>query len=141
KRLNWESDSRKSEVKWSILEGELVVLCTLRSEKTSLNERQQLISNVWSIMRPMLQERSASLCLGRNACGQDEVASSYRDAKRTMEIRRVCQLTEETLHYNELGIYLLLYRLQGTEEMEEFKRLYLYPLLELDQKQQGALLH
>jgi purine catabolism regulator len=141
KRLNWESDSRKNEVKWSILEGELVVLFKLRSEKASLNERQQLISNVWSIMRPMLQERPASLCLGRDASSQGEVASSYRDAKRTMEIRRVCQLTEETLHYNELGIYLLLYRLQGTEEMEEFKRLYLHPLLELDQRQQGVLLH
>ncbi|WP_373230352.1 PucR family transcriptional regulator [Cohnella sp.] len=145
KRLNWESDSLKSEVKWTVLEGELVALFTLRGEEAGSNARHskqhQLINHAGSFIRPMLHERRGSLCLGRVASGYGEVGGSYRDAKRTAEIRRVCQLKGETLQYNELGVYLLLYRLQGTEEMEEYKRLYLDPLLELDRKQQSALLN
>jgi purine catabolism regulator len=112
----------------------------LRGIETSSNVRQQQIGNAGSFLRPILQEKRVSLCVGREVSGQSKVARSYRDAKRAAEIRRVCQLKEETLHYSELGVYLLLYRLQGTEEMEEYNRLYLDPLLELDQKQQGALL-
>ncbi|WP_182303570.1 PucR family transcriptional regulator [Cohnella cholangitidis] len=143
KRLNWESDSRKNEAKWTVLEGELVGLFTLRGEQSGAgaNARQQLIGGIVSYMKQMLQEKPVSLCMGREANGHGEVAGSYREAKRAAEIRRVCQLKEETLSYNELGVYLLLYRLQGTEEMEEYKRLYLHPLLELDGKQQGSLLN
>ncbi|MFC5703130.1 PucR family transcriptional regulator [Cohnella faecalis] len=141
KRLNWESVTRRCEVKWTVLEGELVALFTLRGEDSGDEARRQLTGSVWNFMRPMLQEKRASLCLGREAKSQGEVAGSYRDAKRTTDIRRVCQLKEETVRYGELGIYMLLYRLQGTEELEEFKRLYLHPLLELDRKQQGALLN
>ncbi|QJD85768.1 PucR family transcriptional regulator [Cohnella herbarum] len=142
KRLNWESDSRGSDLKWTVLEGELVVLFTLRSEEIGgLHARQQLTGNLWTILRPMIQEKQVSLCLGREVSRQAEVSGSYRDAKRAADIRRVCRLKDETLRYNELGVYLLLYRLQGTDEMEEFQRLYLNPLLELDAKQQGALLN
>lgn len=141
KRLNWESDSRKSEVKWTVLEGELVALFILRSIEAGSNARLHLINSATSILKPILQEKRASLCLGREVNGHGEVADSYRDAKRAAEIRRVCQLKEETLYYSELGVYLLLYRLQGTEEMEEYNRLYLDPLLALDRKQQGTLLN
>lgn len=141
KRLNWENDSHKSEVKWTVLEGELVALFVFRGDEFSSNSRIHLITKVWSSIKLTLQEKKASLCLGREVSLQNEVAGSYRDAKRVTDIRRVCQIQEETLRYNDLGIYLLLYRLQGTEELEEYKRLYLQPLLALDSKQQGSLLN
>ncbi|MFB9279272.1 PucR family transcriptional regulator [Cohnella cellulosilytica] len=142
KRLNWESDSRKSGAKWTVLEGELVVLFTMRQD---LNNGPQVKDReperVWAGLRALLQEQSASLCLGKEAGKQNEVSTSYRDAKRAAEIRTVCGLQEETVRYGELGVYLLLYRLLGTEELEEYQRMYLHPLLELDRKQQGSLLN
>ncbi|OXS56642.1 hypothetical protein B1A99_20200 [Cohnella sp. CIP 111063] len=143
KRLNWESDSRKSGAKWTVLEGELVVLFTMRSDTNGAPPlaKDSDPEQVWSYLRPLLQEKSASLCVGKEVGKQSEVSASYRDAKRAAEIRRVCGLQEETVRYGELGVYLLLYRLLGTEELEEYQRLYLHPLLELDRKQQGSLLN
>ncbi|XID91704.1 PucR family transcriptional regulator [Paenibacillaceae bacterium WGS1546] len=143
KRLNWESDSRKAESKWTVLEGELVVLFTLRSDAYGPYESLRALGpeNVWSFMKPALGEGSATLCLGREADRRETVAGSYREAKRVAEVRSACGLADEIVRYGELGVYLLLYRLQGTEELEEYRRLYLHPLLELDRRQQGALLN
>lgn len=143
KRLNWESDSRKAEAKWTVLEGELVVLFTLRAEAYGPYEGLSEIGaeNVWTYMKPVLRETAPTLCLGREADRREKVAGSYREAKRGAEIRNACGLTDEIIRYGDLGVYMLLYRLQGTEELEEYRRLYLHPLLELDRKQQGALLN
>ncbi|MFC4601348.1 PucR family transcriptional regulator [Cohnella hongkongensis] len=141
KKLNWESDSRKSGAKWTVLEGELVALLTMRADVHGATSGEDGPEHAWSYIRPLLRDRSVSLCVGREAEQQSEVAGSYRDAKRAAEIRSVCGLQDETVRYGELGVYLLLYRLQGTEELEEYQRLYLQPLLELDRKQQGSLLH
>ena len=89
----------------------------------------------------LFPDRAVQLCLGRQAAGQGEVPVSCREAKRAVEVAAVCGMTEPVVHYGELGVYLLLYRLQGTLELEEFKHTYLEPLLRYDAKHQGSLLH
>ena len=138
RRLNGEGAPRKSGVKWTVLEGELAALFTLGSAEKGTGG--DIVGHAWSILQPLLQERRASLCLGREAASQGEVHASFRDAKRAAEIRSICRLESDIVRYADLGIYLLLYRLQGTGELEEYKRLYLQPLLELDRKQQVALM-
>lgn len=140
RRLNAYSAAQKYIANWTVLEEELVVLMTLQREEQVQKRRNPAIDSVWSMLQPMLQERRATLCLGREACGQSGVPGSYRDAKRTMEVGRICITKEEILHYGDLGIYSLLYRLQGTEELEEFTRIYLQPLLDYDRKHQGTFL-
>lgn len=139
KRLNWECAARKLEAKWTVLEGDLVVLLT-HSEPDKAADRQQLLSEVSTLLQQAVPESGVSLCLGREAGDQVKAASSYIDARRVLEIAGICFLTSPVLHYADLGVYLLLYRLKGTEELAEYRRLYLHPLLELDRKQQGDLL-
>jgi len=140
KKLNWECDSRKCEAKWTVLEGELVVLFTRRSDAYPPLPREIGPEPVWTHLRPLFQDKPVSLCLGRETEKQSDVAGSYRDAKRAADVRKACGIEDEVVRYGGLGVYLLLYRLLGTEELEEFQRLYLHPLLEMDRKQQGALL-
>ncbi|WP_027094450.1 PucR family transcriptional regulator [Cohnella thermotolerans] len=139
KRLNSDSAIRKLELKWTVLEGDLVVLLTHYRGETG-GSRGELIQQAAAMTAQLLPDLEPSLCLGREALDQEEVAESYLDAKRVVEIRGVCDLKDPVLHYGDMGIYLLLYRLQGTEELGEFRKMYLRPLLEMDKKQQGELL-
>ncbi|MFS0725471.1 PucR family transcriptional regulator [Paenibacillus sp. 1P07SE] len=102
---------------------------------------RQLASAQLLRLQQLLPDGSPQLCLGRPAGGQGEVPVSCREAKRAGEVAAVCGMTEPLVHYGQLGVYLLLYRLQGTLELEEFKRAYLEPLLRYDAKHQGSLLH
>ncbi|MGG4032800.1 PucR family transcriptional regulator ligand-binding domain-containing protein [Paenibacillus cisolokensis] len=139
KRLNGESVLRGcGGIKWTVLEGGLVVLLTFRGNDRE--EEEGAVQAAWSILQSVLRGKRAALCLGRTADGTDGVPDSYRDAKRVAEIRRVCRLGNNIVRYRELGVYMLLYRLQGSEELAEFSRMYVAPLLEMDRKQQGSLL-
>jgi len=140
KKLNWECDSRKAGAKWTVLEGELVALFTRPAGSSPAKEGDHDPSRIWAYLQPAFQDKPVALCLGRETGKQADVGGSYREAKRTSDIRKTCALEEDILRYGELGVYLLLYRLQGTEELEEYRRMYLRPLLELDRKQQGGSL-
>lgn len=136
KRLNWESASRKCDYRWTVLEGEIAVLLISHlEEKTST-----ILEAAHVLLRKVMPGQSITLCLGREVAKQEDVSGSYLDASRVREIRAACRLMDQTLKYEDMGVYLLLYRLQGTEELDEFRRLYLQPLLEMDRKQQGDLL-
>ncbi len=140
RRLNWDAFG-KNDLNWTVLEEDLVVLITLKSG----DEKEKKWSNdvpgsIWSLLRSKLLERRATLCFGREAQDQSAVPASYREAKRAAEVCRESNTKDAIVHYDDLGIYLLLYRLQGTEELEEFKRIFLQPLLDYDHKYQGSLL-
>lgn len=139
--LNWESAYRHNGMKWTVLEGGLTVLLTFQVAAGSPFNRREVVARTVSMLQSSLSGRKISLCLGREVSGQGEVPVSYLDAKRAVEVRRVCQMESDIVRYGDLGIYLLLYRLQGTEELGEFMRLYLRPLIELDKNQQGELLN
>ncbi|GGG17143.1 PucR family transcriptional regulator [Paenibacillus abyssi] len=133
RRMNWDASAGSNAARWTVLEEDLAVLFTLRG--------QDMPGSALASLRQIFPDRHIQLCLGREAPGQSEVPASFREAKRAAEVSLVCKVAGETLHYGDLGVYLLLYRLQGSEELEEFKRTYLEPLLQYDEKHQGALLN
>lgn len=141
KQLRWHTELvPEVEVMWTLLEGELVCLVSHKGERWSEEQYKHISSKIRHSLAGELAARQATLCMSRAVAQAADVAVAYREARRVMEIRKVYRTQEEVLHYSQLGVYLLLYRMQGTEELEEFKQLYLYPLLELERKQQGALL-
>ncbi|WP_020617107.1 PucR family transcriptional regulator [Paenibacillus daejeonensis] len=125
--------------------GRLVVSTTSTTSTSTASHMAERLLQVAAAQLARLEQlfpdRAVQLCLGRQAAGQSEVPVSCREAKRAVEVATVCGMTEPVVHYGELGVYLLLYRLQGTLELEEFKRTYLEPLLRYDAKHQGSLLH
>lgn len=141
KSLRWDAELAQGvRVMWTLLEGELTFLLAHSGSKWSDDAYRVLLQTVYQAVKAVLHDKKATLCISRSVEQETAVTTAYREAKRVMEIRKVYRTQEELLHYSQLGVYLLLYRMQGTEEMEEFKQLYLYPLLAMERKQQGALL-
>lgn len=128
----------RKELKWAVLEQELVVLVGLPH---GLPLRKETAGNIAALLRQSFAGHRFQLCFGRKAGAHEAVPASLREARRTAEVSSICRIGRDIVHYSELGVYLLLYRLIGTEEAEEFKRNYLQPLLDYDQKlhNQGAL--
>ncbi|WP_276355861.1 PucR family transcriptional regulator [Cohnella caldifontis] len=142
KRFHSNGGNRPLEARWTVMEGELAVLIAFPPSmgETFVPERTESIDALWQSMQSVLQGKQATLCLGRTAENQDAVPDSYRDAKRAAEVRGICGLQDSVVRYGELGVYFLLYRLLETEELAEFRRLYLQPLQELDVRNQGSLM-
>lgn len=141
KGLRWDTELQQGvNVMWTLLEGELVFIIAHQGTKWTDDQYKPVLQAINQSVRAALHDRKATLCMSRAVEQATAVSTAYREAKRVMEIRKVYRTQEELLHYSQLGVYLLLYRMQGTEEMEEFKQLYLYPLLAMERKQQGALL-
>ncbi|MCD1258563.1 PucR family transcriptional regulator ligand-binding domain-containing protein [Paenibacillus athensensis] len=138
-RLNRESAARRVEARWTVMEGELVVL--LVSGQLPGDQEAGRYGHTVGLLAAVAVERDFVLCMGRDVKLRDQVPDSYRDAKRAASVREACRVAGDLIRYRDLGVYMLLYRLLGTEELEEYKRLYLKPLLELEGKPQGMLLN
>jgi len=145
RRLQWEQGEgeAEAEARWTVLNEELV--CLLSRRREAVDDRDEMFRQAakraaQSIAKLLPPERAASvrLCLGRDVIAQERVPRSYLEARRAAEAAAACGWKEATVHYGELGVYLLLYRLLDSEEAEEFKRMYLQPLLDYDRSHQGA---
>lgn len=134
KRLNW--DQTEFDLRWTVLEEQLVVISSI--ERGGSKEQAEFRKEAESILkelRPMLVEYGDfQLCLGRRTSEQSKVSESYREAKRAAEVGRVCHFDKDVVYYEELGTYLLLYRLVSTDEAKEFQQNYLKPLLDYDRR-------
>ncbi|GBF76649.1 PucR family transcriptional regulator [Paenibacillus sp. 598K] len=164
RRMAWDTAGESGEpfVRWTVLEEELTILLSLTPEPRAGDgvargeaERQaastagssdegswtRLATAQLARFQQLFPDLEVQLCLGRSSTGQSEVPTSYREAKRTAEVALVCSMAQSIVRYDQLGVYLLLYRLRGTPELEEFKATYLEPLLRYDARHQGSLLH
>ncbi len=145
-RLNWERTG--GEMRWTVIEENLVVVIASPKDAAgsgSASDRRKDDAGACAAaaLRPYLsgRERDYRVCLGRAVAARESVPISYREARRAAEVSAVCRLQQEVVSYADLGTYLLLYRLLGTEEAEEFKLNYLQALLEYDNRSsQGTLL-
>jgi len=141
KNLRWSQGTNSDHsIIWTLLEGELVCLISHQGKRWTDDRYMQLSESIRSELITVVGKDKATLCISRAVQQATDVAIAYLEARRVMDIRNVYRTQEEVLHYSQLGVYLLLYRMQGTEELEEFKQLYLYPLLAIEKKQQGVLL-
>lgn len=78
--------------------------------------------------------------IGRIASGLQGIPESYREAQRALEIGRRL-FGEEKLHsFARLGIYRLLFHLDGQGELTDFYQQTLGPLLQADTRGEGKLI-
>lgn len=143
RHLNWDSSERVQSLYWTIIEGRLTVLMAARQgENAEIPQQafQELANEARSKVWALLHNQPLSLCLGRAVPAPNQVADSYKEACRASEIGKVCRMSKPIIRYDGLGAYMLLYRLLDTEELREFRQLYLDPLLELDRRQPSSLL-
>jgi PucR family transcriptional regulator, purine catabolism regulatory protein len=81
-----------------------------------------------------------SIGLGRLAANLQKIPQSYREAQQALEIGRRL-FGENKLHsFTHLGIYRLLFHLDGQDELREFYQETLGPLLDADNRGDGALI-
>src|SRR5690606_34079531 len=152
-RLTRDGAQHRHEAKSTGLEGELTVLLTavggrasgasgvsVEAASTGASVVGAAAAEAAARLESALQERAFALCVGRETASREGVTGSYRDARRAAEVRAACRLEGPVVRYGELGVYMLLYRLLGTEELDAYMKLYLVPLLAMEGKQQGALL-
>lgn len=100
----------------------------------------QVEEAITELIKRVLPELPATVCFGGMVQDHGGVPESYRQAKRSAEVSRVCGMDRNVVRYEELGVYLLLYRMPQSEELEAFKRAFLEPLLEYDRSHQASLL-
>ena len=102
-------------------------------------------AGVWEIvssLRQTLKFGRFRFCLGRWVGSRGDVPESYREARRAAEVAELCRMRDDVVAYGRLGTYLLLYRLAGSPEAEEFTEETLRPLLSHDSRHYspGALI-
>ncbi len=143
KRLQWQRLKEGSQARWLVMDERLVVLLSIhKSERMDPQSIREECSVVVSALRSTCTERDSQLCFGKPVFLHTQVPGSYKEAARGVEVSALCHLHKDTIFYNDLGTYILLYRMLETEEAEEFKRNYLEPLIAYDRKNhnQGVLL-
>jgi purine catabolism regulator len=81
------------------------------------------------------------LCMGvgRQALSPEQLPRSYQEARQALMIGRRLFSGQPVTYFGELGIYRLLFHLQGTEEVHTFYEEVLGPLLEYDRRTDNDL--
>jgi len=100
------------------------------------------VREIVSSLRQTLKFGRFRFCLGRWVGSRGDVPESYREARRAAEVAELCRMRDDVVAYGRLGTYLLLYRLAGSPEAEEFTEETLRPLLSHDSRHYspGALI-
>jgi purine catabolism regulator len=120
-----ERFNRREFVLAAVLEGELIIIFQANPKADSA-----FLTELRAICGPSLQ----SLYIGRSGAGPEHVSNSYVEAKRTRQAAEICRLTNELVHYEELGIYSMLYLIPRGEEWEAVLQRFIDPLLASDRK-------
>lgn len=131
RQLQWESDA--SRMRWTVVDGRLNVLITLgaSTERIQLEEASRMLRR---------HRRDAVLCAGRPAV-HTQVRQSSQEAVWAWQVSSNCGLDDAVVGYNDLGVNLLLHRLLGTPEAEQFLRMYWQPIYLYDLRHQGMIVN
>ena len=114
----------------------------VKAETAGPAEDDAGVREIVSSLRQMGKFGRFRFCLGRWVGSQGDVPESYREARRAAEVAEQCRMRDEVVSYGRLGTWLLLYRLAGTPEANEFTEETLRPLLAHDSRHYspGALI-
>ncbi|MFC5701091.1 PucR family transcriptional regulator [Cohnella faecalis] len=98
-----------------------------------------LLGRLLSELRHLLGDRELRLFAGRTTNRSEGLHMSWMQAKRTRQVAEVCGLSGDTVTYDRLGVYSLLYLIPMGEEREQFLRRFAFPLQQADRKGGGRL--
>lgn len=128
---------------WIVAETSRVV-ALLPINVASTSEEEQNIQNRLERVRARMQQHEQrppfSGGLGRIAKSLPEIPQAYREAQQALEIGRQLFGGEKLHSFASLGIYRLLFHLDGNNELKQFYQETLGPLLNADTRGDGALI-
>ena len=82
---------------------------------------------------------SPTIGLGRRAAGPRSIVKSYTEAERAARIGRHFLGGNQTIAFEDLGVYRVIARVEDRETLESFRREYLGPLEEYDDRHTAEL--
>jgi len=107
-------------------------------------ERDQAFSDLLGALLAELKALAGAaelrLYSGRTVQRPEGLQASWAQAKRARQVAEVCGLPGDTVSYDKLGVYSLLYLIPSGEEREQFLKRYALPLQLADRKGGGRLL-
>ncbi len=124
----------------TILDDHLVILLPVNKAISSL------VMEWMKLVEHILPGAQVVLCFGGVADSVKEVPQSYVQAQRTLELSKLQWgkagnvSGKNVVYYDDLGVYLLVYMLPESMELERFKKKFLYPLRDYDSKHHSMLI-
>ncbi|BBI33039.1 PucR family transcriptional regulator [Cohnella abietis] len=99
-----------------------------------------LINRLLAELRTVLGDQELRLFVGRIIERSNELQGSWAQAKRARQVAEVCGLSGETITYDRLGVYSILYLIPSGVEREQFLSRFALPLQQADRKGGGRLM-
>lgn len=129
---------------WIIAEMHRVIaLLPINTAVSTPEEEQNLLSRLERVQARMQQHEqypSFSGGLGRAVKSLSEIPRAYREAQQALEIGRQLFGGEKLHSFASLGVYRLLFHLDGNSELARFYQETLGPLLHADTRGEGTLI-
>lgn len=120
----------QSENYLSIIEDELAVI--LPDKENSKGSRINISTQFLMSLRSVFNNIKVSMCLGKSVNAPENINESYLEAKHIKKVSLVCEIDDEIITYDKLGVFSLLYLLPQCQELDEFKARFVKPLYDYD---------
>jgi purine catabolism regulator len=144
RRLRLETLRETGELLAASMGEDLALVLPMAQEKPGEKDGEEafdiLLTGLLEKLKGLLGEPEVRLYAGRIAHRSEGLQASWAQAKRARQVAEVCGLTGETVLYDKLGVYSLLYLIPSGEEREQFLNRYALPLQLADRKGGGRLM-
>lgn len=132
-----ESNGKSQSIMYTLVEGELIILTGTKGPAAETAESSFKPPLLWL---KSTQSCTFSICMGDPVEFPHQVNRSYVQAKHIHHVSEVSSMKDELVSNEQLGVFLLLYLLPECEELNQFKKKFLAPLLEYDQAHDTILI-
>ncbi len=111
-------------------------------EETTKREARQLAERILNKLSTYAHKEGYRISIGiSRVCTEvKDFGRSFREACEAVQIHEQSELSQTVVHYDDLGVYRLLARIDDREELERFCRERLNKLLDYDAKSGAALI-
>lgn len=112
---------------------------TVRLDYQAESSASGILQRLLAELRTLLGDQELRLFAGRVADRPERLPASLSQARRARQVAEVCGLAGDTVTYDRLGVYSLLYLIPSSEEREQFLLRFSAPLQQADRKGGGRL--
>lgn len=112
---------------------------TVRLDYQADSSASGILQRLLAELRALLGDPELRLFAGRVADRPERLPTSLSQARRARQVAEVCGLAGDTVTYDRLGVYSLLYLIPSSEEREQFLLRFSAPLQQADRKGGGRL--
>lgn len=102
------------------------------SDRAAREKAREVAVTIQQDLKAMLSKVSCSIGMGRFYQDIMSIPRSFQEARKAVEIGRRIRGDGQITHFDDLGVYRLLYHVDQPEEMEKFARETVLPLVEYD---------